>query len=90
MEDSKSKATISSGQITFQLEKKEPDVVWEHVQHEKYKEKGFSKRKRDEAVAFSQERALRQQERRATERDQQQKFAVKQQMRVKLLHTQYC
>eukprot|EP00795_Rhopilema_esculentum_P012547 gene12547-3242_t len=82
VEDSKSKATISSGQITFQLEKKEPDVIWEHIQHEKFKEKGFSKMKRDEAVAFSQERALRQQERRATERDQQQKFAVKQQMRV--------
>ena len=82
VDDCKSKATISSGKITFLLEKKEPGVTWTDVQHEQHKDKDFAKRKREEAVLYSQERAEKVRERKAAERDQQQKFAVRQQMQV--------
>ena len=64
------------------LEKKEPGLTWTDVQHEKHKDKDFTRRKREEAVLYSQERAEKLKERKAAERDQQQKFAVKQQMQV--------
>lgn len=40
------------------------------------------KQKRDEAVLYSQERATKLKERKSAEKDQQQKFAVRQQMQV--------
>ena len=82
VDDSKSKATISSGKITFLLEKKGPGVAWTNVQHEQYKDKDFTKKKREEAISYSQARAEKLRERKAAEKDQQQKFAVRQQMQV--------
>ena len=82
VDDSKSKATISSGKITFLLEKKEPGITWDNVQHEKYKDKDFAMKEREKAVLYSQERAEKLREKKAAERDQQQKFAVRQQMQV--------
>ena len=82
VDDSKSKATISSGKITFLLEKKEPGITWDDVQHEKCKDKDFAKKEREKAVLYSQDRAEKLREKKAAERDQQQKFAVRQQMQV--------
>ena len=85
VDDAKSKATISSGLITFVLEKKEPNVEWTKIQHDKHKDKDFTRGKRDEAVLYSQERATKLKERKAAEKDQQQKFTVKQQMKVRMM-----
>lgn len=83
VDDAKSKATISSGQITFILEKKESGIDWPSIQHERHKDKEFTKSKREEAVLYSQERAAKLTERKAAEKDQQKKYAVRQQMKVR-------
>ncbi len=82
MDDSRSKATIRNGQITFELEKSE-DKTWPQLQDSRHKEKEFAKEKRHEAVLIAQQRAKEESERKAREKDQQKKFAVKQQMRVR-------
>lgn len=82
VDDLKSKATISSGQITFTLEKQDAEITWSRLQDERYKEKELTKKWREEAVLYSQERTAKQKERRAAEKDQQQKYAVRQQMKV--------
>ena len=82
MNDSRSKATIRSGTITFDLEKNDANATWPQLQHVHYKDKEFKKQKREEAVLYSQQKATESREIKAREKDEQKKLNVRQQMKV--------
>eukprot|EP00794_Sanderia_malayensis_P005280 gene5280-5948_t len=82
VDDSRSKAVIKNGQIHFELQKRDTESTWSLLQHEKHKDKEFMQIERQDAVSFAQQKAQEEAERRAKERDQQQKYTVKQQLLV--------
>ena len=81
MEDAKSKATFGNGMIKFQLVKKNP-VQWNHLQAAESEDKEFMKRKREEAIGKAHERAEKESACKAAERREQEKIALREQMKV--------
>lgn len=81
VEDTKSKATFGNGVIKFQLVKKNPGQ-WNHLQAAESEDKEFMKRKREEAISKAHERAEKESQRKAAEKRDQEKIALREQMKV--------
>ena len=81
VDDAHGKATVGSGVVLFQLDKKQA-VLWNQLQATEAQDKEFMKRKREEAVQRAHTKAQEEKERRAKEKREDDRHAVREQMRV--------
>lgn len=81
MEDVKNKATVGSGTIVFSLIKKEAGL-WNALQPAEVEDKEFTKKKREQAIERAHERAKEEEQLRETQKRDQERFALREQMRV--------
>ena len=81
VEDKKSKATFGNGFIKFQLVKKNPIQLNQLLAAES-EDKDFMKIKREEAINKAHERAEKEKELKAKEKREQEKLALREQMKV--------
>ena len=81
VEDKKSKATFGNGVIKFQLVKKNP-IQWNQLLAAESEDKDFMKIKREEAINKAHERAEKEKELKAKEKREQEKLALREQMKV--------
>ena len=85
VEDTKSKATFGNGVIKFQLVKKSASQ-WNQLHASESEDKEFMKRKREEAVGKAHDRAEKEKERKAAEKREQEKLALRKQMKVCMVY----
>ncbi|XP_031558123.1 dynein assembly factor 4, axonemal-like [Actinia tenebrosa] len=81
VEDVKGKATVGNGAVVFSLIKKEAGI-WSSLQAPQAEDKEFKKRKRDEAIQMAHERALEIARIKENEKREQERYALKQQMKI--------
>lgn len=81
VDDAKSKATFGNGIIKFQLVKKNA-IQWHHLQAAESEDKEFMKRKREEAISKAHQRAERESAHKTVEKREQEKIALREQMKV--------
>lgn len=81
IDDDASKATVTKTQVTFHLQKCKKEL-WGQLNASECKDKTVMKKIREEAVEYKQKREKEKAEKISKERDQQKKFAVREQIRL--------